>query len=504
MADYDLCIIGGGVNGCGIARDAAGRGLSVLLVEAGDLASATSSASTKLIHGGLRYLEHHEFNLVRQSLKEREILLRSAPHIIWPMDFILPYDKKMRPLWLIRLGLFIYDHLGGRKKLKNSGSVDFSVHPLGDVVSSEYRIGLTYQDCWVEDSRLVVLNAVAAKERGADILTYSAVTSLVPSATGKSWRVHIQKSNREHIDIEARCVVNAGGPWVRSILDHAGISSGAPSVRLSKGSHIIVPKLHDRSEAFILQQPDGRIVFAIPYEHHYTFVGTTDVPYDSDPASPTLSPAEAEYLIGAVNNAFSRRLTTRDIVWSYAGVRPLLDDGKENISEVTRDYKLHLDTSHGAPILSVFGGKITTYRKLSEQVVNMIAPKTKPWTGRKILPGGDMKKSDFSAFYQKQIQAYPGFSPSLIYRYARAYGTRMDKFMKEAKSEKDLGRFYGDQVYEAELVYLIVHEFARTVDDVLWRRSKLGLHISRETLDVLTREFPILKDEVLRHVQKYI
>lgn len=504
MADYDVCVIGGGINGCGIARDAAGRGLSVLLVEARDLASATSSASTKLIHGGLRYLEHREFKLVRESLKEREVLLNAAPHIIWPLDFILPYDKSMRPAWMIRLGLFLYDRLGGGlKKLKKSGAIDFSTHPLGDVVRSDYRVGFTYQDCWVDDARLVTLNAVSARELGADILTYTAVTGLAPAPTGKGWQVSLQKYDGPVSNIQARAVVNAAGPWVRALLDHTGLNKGAPSVRLSKGSHIVVPRLHPGEEAFILQQPDGRIVFAIPYEYHYTLVGTTDGLYDGDPALPALSPAEAEYLISAVNRAFNTSVNVKDIVWSYAGVRPLLEDGKDNISKVTRDYKLHLDTSSGAPILSVFGGKLTTYRVLAEQAVNMIAPKSGYWTAGHPLPGGDITRGDFWSFFDQQKLRYPFLDSFLVYRYARAYGTRMDRFLKQALSPADLGMHYGDGIFEAELVYLIVHEFARTVEDVLWRRSKLGLHASKSTVSALELGFPALREEVLSHVQKY-
>jgi glycerol-3-phosphate dehydrogenase len=504
MADYDVCVIGGGINGCGIARDAAGRGLSVLLVEARDLASATSSASTKLIHGGLRYLEHREFRLVRESLREREVLLNAAPHIIWPLDFVLPYDKSMRPAWMIRLGLFLYDRLaGGLRQLKKSGAIDFSTHPLGDAVRPDYRIGFTYQDCWADDARLVALNAVSARELGADILTYTAVTGLTRAGNGKSWLVSLQKHDGSALDIQARTVVNAAGPWVRALLDHVGVNQGAPSVRLSKGSHIVIPRVHPGTEAFILQQPDGRVVFAIPYEYHYTLVGTTDGLYDGDPASPALSPAEAEYLIAAVNRAFTTSVSVKDIVWSYAGVRPLLDDGKDNISKVTRDYKLHLDTSSGAPILSVFGGKLTTYRKLSEQAVNMIAPKTGFWTAGHKLPGGDISRGDFWTFFAAQKECYPFLDPFLVYRYARAYGTRMDRFLKGSASPADLGRHYGDGVFEAELVYLIVHEFARTAEDVLWRRSKLGLHVSGSTASALAQGFPALRDEVLSHVQKY-
>lgn len=500
MADYDLCIIGGGINGAGMARDAAGRGLSVLLAEAQDLGSATSSNSTKLIHGGLRYLEHKEFRLVRESLKEREVLLRAAPHIIWPMDFILPHDKSMRPEWMIRLGLFLYDRLGGRKMLKPSGYIDFCTHRTGDLVRNTYRIGFTYQDCWVEDSRLVVLNAMAARESGADILTYTAVTNIAVNDTGRAWNVSLQKPDGQAVQVEARAVINAAGPWVRGMLDHTGLSGDAPQIRLSKGSHIIIPRLPDSEEAFILQQPDGRIVFAIPYEYAYTLVGTTDVPYDGDPARAVISPEEVDYLLGAVNRAFNVDVTRDHIVWSYSGVRPLLDDGTQNISAVTRDYKLHLDTSHGPPILSVFGGKLTTYRKLSETAINMIAPKTKPWTAGATLPGGDIENADFTAFYETQLKKYPAFAPFLIYRWARAYGTRMEKFLDGAQTPDDLGEHYGDGVFEGEIIYLIAHEFARTLDDVLWRRSKMGLHLSPPTRAALEIALPGLIREVFHHV----
>ena len=497
--DYDLCVIGGGINGCGIARDAAGRGLKVLLVEAQDLASATSSCSTKLVHGGLRYLEHYEFRLVKESLKEREVLLKAAPHIIWPMDFVLPHDQHLRPYWMIKAGLMLYDFLGGRRKLKRSEALDFATNALADPLEDSYERGFLYTDCWVDDARLVVLNAMDAYERGAVVMPQTACVGLTPSQDKKSWNINLQNMlNGDQFTVSAGMVVNAAGPWVRSLLDVSNITREenefTPNVKLVKGSHIVVPKLYDGEQTFILQQPDGRIIFTIPYEHHYTLVGTTDVVYQDDPSHAAIDDNEIEYLCEAVNHSLKKKITREDIVWTYSGVRSLVDDGEENASKVTRDYELYVDERHGPPIISVFGGKITTYRKLAEHVMDRVATfrhalPLKPWTEKARLPGGDIPEGDFQAFVDDLINKY-NFLPSyLIYRYARAYGTRVKAILGSAESAEDLGIHYGDDIFEAEMIYLIKYEFAQNLEDILWRRSKLGLHISERTLEKLKNGF---------------
>ncbi len=503
--DYDLCVIGGGINGAGIARDAQGRGLKTLLVEAQDLAGATSSASTKLIHGGLRYLETYEFGLVRKSLLERDVLLQNAPHIIWPMDFVLPHDARQRPYGLIRLGLFLYDFLGTsifkKRKLKKSRAQNLSGGPLKE----QYKKGFCYSDCWVEDSRLVVLNAMDLRARGGDVLTHTAAVHIEPRKNRDGWRVHLKNlAGGDQGHITARAVVNAGGPWVRSILDHAGLNKNAPGLRLVKGSHIVVPRLHDGEEAYILQQPDGRIVFVIPYEYKYSLIGTTDVNYEGDPTAVKIEDAEKVYLVEAVNRAFEYHIAHKHIIWSYSGVRALLDDGHGNISKVTRDYKLHFDPDHKSPLLSIYGGKLTTYRELSEEAVDLICKKLKirhkGWTRTAPLPGGEMLGADFDSFVQNRMRYYDFLPEGLIYRYARAYGLCMDIFLDGVKTEKDLGKHYGDGVYEAELAYLMMYEFAKTLEDILWRRTKLGLHISQETYEKLEQDFPALLEKVKDHV----
>lgn len=394
QAEYDLCVIGGGINGAGIARDAAGRGLSVLLVEAQDLAGATSSASTKLIHGGLRYLEHFEFRLVHDALKERETLLSMAPHIIRPMRFIMPHNPDLRPVWMIRLGLFLYDHLAGRKKLARSKGLNLHKDPVGAPLRSNYMQGFSYADCWVEDARLVVLNAKDAEERGATILTRTACTNLETTGDGQ-WAVHLQDiRTRRPYCIKARQVVNAAGPWVRGFLDNSGLAQeDTPDVRLVKGSHIVVRRFFEGDHAYILQQPDKRIVFAIPYEKHYTLIGTTDVDYEGDPSNPVISDEETAYLCDAVNRYFKTPVVPGDVIWSYSGVRPLIKDGHEDASSVTRDYKLVREDRFGPPLLSVFGGKITTYRVLAEEAVDMITDNP-AWTKGAPLPGGDIENGD--------------------------------------------------------------------------------------------------------------
>lgn len=491
-SDYDLLIIGGGVNGAGIARDAAGRGMSVLLVEAGDLAGATSSASTKLIHGGLRYLEYFEFHLVREALKEREVLLGMAPHIIWPLDFVLPHAGGVRPAWMIRVGLYLYDHLGPLKKLKPSIAVNLRNHVFGTPLKDSYKKGFRYSDCWVQDSRLVTLNALDAAELGAHIVTRTSCTGL--KVENGIWHAELRDAQSgEVINRTASMVVNAAGPWVHKILEgNALVRSGhTHNVRLVKGSHIIVPRMFGGDQAYILQQPDRRIVFAIPYEEKFTLIGTTDVEYDGDPAKPVISDTEKSYLCDAVNRYFKVNVTPADIIHSYSGVRPLVDDGKGRASEVTRDYILELEQSFGAPILSVFGGKITTYRRLAEDVVNKLVPywarsnenpaSQLPWTDTVPLPGGDMLNGDFDEFLKDQMNRYDWLPPDLLLRYARAYGTRMDRLLDGAYDINSLGRHFGDGVYLAEIEYLRKFEWAKTAEDILWRRSKLLLHISDST-----------------------
>ncbi len=508
--DYDLCVIGGGINGTGIARDAAGRGLSVLLVEAQDLASATSSSSTKLVHGGLRYLEHYEFKLVKESLQERETLLKAAPHIIWPLKFVLPHDDHLRPYWMIKLGMFLYDRLAGRKKLSSSESLDFATDALSDPLKDKYTKGVSYSDCWVEDSRLVVLNAMDAQDKGANILTRTACVYLQPTHDKKGWQVHLQNvRTSDEFQVTAKAVVNAAGPWVRGLLDGSELTKVeknrtdfVPQVRLVKGSHIVIPKLYKGDHTFILQQKDGRIIFTIPYENKYTLIGTTDKPYEGDAAQVEIDEEEIEYLCNAVNASFKKQISPDDVVWNYSGVRSLVEDGEENSSKVTRDYKLYMDERYGPPILSVFGGKITTYRALAEHAMDRfrtIFPKLRfmPWTENSALPGGDILNADFDAFIKKQTARYTFLNKNLLFRYARAYGTRMDVLLEGVNKVKDLGENFGGGVYEAELKYLIQYEYAQELDDVLWRRSKLGLHIDDKTLEKLTLKFSEIYEGIL-------
>ena len=496
-ADYDLLVIGGGVNGAGIARDAAGRGMSVLLVEAQDLAGATSSASTKLIHGGLRYLEYFEFHLVGAALREREVLLRLAPHIIWPLDFVLPYYPQLRPAWLIRLGLYLYDHLGGKTSLKKSTPLNLRQHPFGAALQDRHKKGFSYADCAVYDSRLVVLNALDAAELDAHISTRTACTGL--RVTDGRWQAELRDVDTEQmLTVTADMVVNASGPWVHEVLEGNRLTRAriTPQIRLVKGSQIIVPKIFDGEQAYILQQPDRRIVFAIPYEGEFTLIGTTDVDYAGDPARPEITAEEKEYLCDAVNFYFKKQIAPADIVYSYSGVRPLMDDGKGKASEVTRDYHLEFEESFGAPLLSVFGGKITTYRRLAEEAVNKLVPHwlernregaassrlpQVAWTHSVPLPGGDILNGNFDEFLQEQKERYPFLPEKLAERYARAYGTRMDRMLDGATDLNSLGRHFGDDLYLAEVEYLRSKEWAKTAEDILWRRSKLGLHLSDNT-----------------------
>lgn len=493
-ADYDLCVIGGGINGAGIAREAAGRGLSVLLVEAQDLAQATSSASTKLVHGGLRYLESGEFRLVRESLGEREVLLRIAPHIVFPQEFVLPHVAGLRPKWMISLGLFFYDRLAGRKKLSASSAVSLHDSLLGEALLPSYRDGFKYSDCRVNDARLVVLNAVDAKARGAEILTRTACLQIGRVHGADLWHVLLKDFRTgDEFQISAKSVVNAAGPWVRGMLDASGLASDTtPEIRLVKGSHIIVPRLYEGEQAYILQQPDKRVVFVIPYEDEFSLIGTTDEAFDGDAAKPSISQAEKEYLCASVNRFFERQIGADDIVWTYSGVRSLLDDGAGENRKVTRDYKLHLDTSRGAPILSVFGGKLTTYRMLASQAVDKITgeAKNRGWTEKAPLPGGDIEGGDMAVFIERQKKTYPFLPHEVLSRYARSYGTRMNMILEGIETIKGMGRDFGGGLYEAEIFYLIDHEFARTAEDILWRRSKLGMHLEKKVVLALEASMP--------------
>lgn len=497
---YDLVIIGGGINGAGIARDAAGRGLSVLLLEQGDLAQATSSASTKLIHGGLRYLEQYEFKLVAKALAEREVLLKAAPHIIWPLTFVIPHEPHLRSRWMIRAGLFLYDWLGGfRSILPASRGVDLRLDPAGAPLMEGYQHGFSYADCWVDDARLVVLNALDAQERGAQILTRTACTGL--TVEGGQWLVQTKDgATGASQTYKARAVVNAAGPWVRSFLEGQDlVRPQTLGMRLSKGSHIIVPRFYDGDHAYLLQQPDGRIVFTIPYEHKFTLIGTTDVAYEGDPQKTEIDAQEIAYLCGAVGRSFKASIAPGDVVHSFSGVRGLLDSGDDNLSEVTRDYKLDLDTSHGAPLLNVFGGKITTFRTLSQKVVDHLAPLLANghghWTKGVPLPGGDMAHADFEAFLVGVEARYPWLDTKLRLRLARHYGTRIDRILHGAQSVQDLGQHFGHNIYEAEIRYLMEHEWAQTPDDVLWRRTKLLLHSCEKTQKAIAAYMNITMQE---------
>ena len=483
---YDLFIIGGGVNGCAIARDAAGRGLSVYLAEQNDLAQATSSASTKLIHGGLRYLEHYKFRLVREALIEREVLLQSAPHIIWPLRFVLPHHAGLRPRWLIRLGLFLYDHLGGRKILPGTRSVDFKTDVTGQPLKDEFQAGYEYSDCWVEDSRLVTLMAVDAKERGASINTRTRVTGARRAAAG--WEIDTSDSKGGSATVTARILINAAGPWVSQVLAQVIGQNEPARIRMVKGSHIVVDRIYGHDRCYIFQNADGRIDFAIPYEGKYTLIGTTDEDHKGEPGEPKISDSEIEYLLASVNEYFKRKITKDMIRWSYSGVRPLYDDGASSAQEATRDYVLKLEAEPGeAPLLSVFGGKITTSRKLAEAVLEKLSkqlPQAKtPWTAAAKLPGG----LDYFAtpnYVAEQQKKYSFLKPAQVERLFRAYGTRMESILGQSRFASDLGESFGP-LSTREVDYLQKHEFAQTADDILWRRSKLGLHMTAEQIAAL-------------------
>ena len=510
IAEFDLFIIGGGINGCGIARDAAGRGIRVGLAEMGDLGAATSSASTKLFHGGLRYLEYLEFRLVREALIEREILLRAMPHISWPMRFVLPYTPDMRfesgtpvsrmvaafmpwlkgrrPAWLIRLGLFLYDHLGGRDILPGTKSLDLHRDPAGTPLKPEFRKGYEYSDCWIEDSRLVVLNARDAAARGAEIMPRTKVISA--RRQEDVWLITLADGSREW-QVRAKMLVNAGGPWAGNIIEGVVGSNSADRVRLVRGSHIVTRKLFDHDKSYFLQGTDGRIIFAIPYEGQFTLIGTTDKDHPDSKTPPVCTDEEADYLLDFASQYFATPLTRDDIVWRFSGVRPLYDDGASSATAATRDYVLKLDNTGGAPLLNIFGGKITTYRKLAEAALAKIGPQLgnshRSWTANAALPGGDFAPDEAGSQIDKLRQTYPFLDPAWAKRLIRAYGTEAFDLLGDAKGAADLGTDFGHSITAAELDWVRDHEWVMTGDDFLWRRTRLGLVIGADEAAAIDR-----------------
>jgi len=481
-APFDIAIIGGGINGSGIARDAAGRGLSVYLCEKSDLAGATSSASTKLIHGGLRYLEYYEFRLVREALMEREVLLRAAPHIISPLRFVLPHHKGLRPAWLIRLGLLLYDHLGGRKLLPPARRIDLTKDAAGAPLRPAFRMGFEYSDCWVDDARLVVLNAIDAAERGAVIETRTEMVKAERRSGG--WRITLRDKSGALREIGAKAIVNASGPWVGAVTqERLGLFPDTP-VRLVKGSHIVVPKLFDHDRAYIFQNADKRIVFALPYERDFTLIGTTDLDYEGDPGDPRATDDEVAYLCGAASEYFREPIDPSRVVWTYSGVRPLYDDGASAAQEATRDYVLNIEGGGDlAPVLNIYGGKITTYRRLAEAALEKLQPffpdLGQPWTADAPLPGGDFAVDGLAALAARIAAPSPACSASRASRLAHAYGTRAARIVEGVRTEADWGVSFGADLSEREVRYLMTHEWASTAEDVLWRRSKLGLRMDK-------------------------
>ena len=478
---YDLAIIGGGINGCGIARDAAGRGLKVLLVEQNDLASATSGWSSKLIHGGLRYLEQYEFRLVREALQEREVLLRIAPHIIRPLEFILPHDAHMRPAWMIRIGLFMYDHIGGKISLPQSRGVSFPDAIYSAGLKPSVKRGFFYSDARVDDARLTVLNAVSARELGADIRVR---TKLISGTRKTNWQLTLQDADTGAQSVaEARGVVNAAGPWVKHLLDDTLDIKIDASVKLVKGSHIVVPRIHQHGHAYILQNNDKRVVFIIPYQDQFSLIGTTDVNIDNLDDAANISSAETKYLLAAANRFTAKPIREADIVWSYAGVRPLYDDGAAKASEITRDYVLKTDHVDGRlPLLSIFGGKITTYRRLAEHALEDLKPfypgMTAPWTSEQALPGGDIESLDEMAY--SLMKSRPSLPIDYLQQLINRHGSRVSLLLSDVKSISDLGELFGAGAHllsEREIDFCIRHEWARMPDDILWRRTKCGLHM---------------------------
>ena len=491
----DLLIIGGGINGVGIARDASGRGLRVALCEMGDLACATSSASSKLIHGGLRYLEHFEFRLVRESLAEREVLLAIAPHLVRPMRFVMPHVPELRAAWMLRAGLFLYDRLSRRVTLPASRGVDLRTSAYGAGLKPDFRRGFVYSDCQVDDARLVVLNARDAADRGAHILTRTRFETATPAGTG--WRVVLEdKRDGRHIEMHARLLVNAAGPWVTTTLKALPGAEQRHRIRLVKGSHIVVPRLHAGDHALILQNDDERVVFVIPFEADYSLIGTTDVVVSSEPGSVTISDDEVDYLCRAVNRYFAKATTASDVIWSYAGVRALFDDGETEAARVTRDYALELDEHGGRPpILTVYGGKLTTYRRLSERALDKLAPYFPsigpPWTATRPLPGGALAKGGIDALMEALARQYPALEEKLLMALVRRHGSRTSEVLAGAGGQADSTLHFGADLYAFEVNYLVENEWAMSAEDVLWRRTKSGLRLdpaARDRLAAYLRE----------------
>ncbi len=492
----DIFIIGGGINGVGIARDAAGRGYSVALCEMNDLASGTSSWSSKLVHGGLRYLEHYEFMLVRKALTEREILWSVAPHIIRPMRFILPHHKDLRPAWLLRLGLFLYDHIGGRKLLPSTKTVDLARGIFGKPLKAIFKKGFQYSDCQVDDARLVVLNALDASERGARILVQNQCTSA--QREGDKWTVQIRdKATGKTTTISADLIVNAAGPWVDHVLGNSFGKNDARNVRMVQGSHIVVPKLYDHDNCYIFQNADDRIIFAIPYTQNTTLIGTTDKDFEGDPGEAKISAQEIQYLCDAASEYFETPVRKENIVWTYSGVRPLYDDGASAAQEATRDYVFKQDLAGKdggtAPLINIFGGKITTYRVLAEKMMDeiedLIGRKGRPWTAKAALPGGDFPARGFDDLLNKVSARYPFMNSADLERLCHAYGTRMTMVLGNAESVEQLGEDFGCGLFEVEVRYLMLNEWASCADDIIWRRSKLGL---------------VMNDRQIAHLDKWI
>ena len=483
---FDLAVIGGGINGCGIARDASGRGVSVFLCEQDDLACGTSSASTKLIHGGLRYLEYYEFRLVREALREREVLLSAAPHIISPLRFILPHHSGLRPAWLIRLGLFLYDNIGGRKLLPGTTSVNLRSDEAGRVLKKHFSKGFEYSDCWVMDSRLVILNAMDAAAKGATIQTRTRLLSATRS--GKIWTLNLlDRSRNQEYTVQSRVLINASGPWLDELLPHISHTATSEHIRMVKGSHIIVGKMFDHDRAYIFQNKDGRIIFAIPYENDFTLIGTTDVDFHGDPGKVAISEEETVYLCRAASEYFIHELSPSDVISSFSGIRPLFDDGKSEAKAATRDYVLKLDTGRDeAPLLSLYGGKITTYRKLAESVLAKLAPflpgRGGEWTETAHLPGGNFHPDGVTAEIDRLSTNCPILNRNLATRLIRTYGTCALTMTAGIKDRDDLGKCFANDLYGFEVDYLIDKEWARNAEDVLWRRTRLGLVVSAENI----------------------
>ncbi len=486
---FDIAVIGGGINGTGIARDAAGRGYSVYLAEKDDLASGTSSWSTKLIHGGLRYLEHYEFRLVREALKEREVLWSIAPHVIWPLRFILPVNNTIRPAWMIRLGLFLYDHIGGRKLLPGTKVLDLRNDPAGIPLKPGFKKAYEYSDCWVDDARLVILNARDAADRGADIQTRTEITQA--KREGKHWNI----TTRNHLtgeknNIKARFLINASGPWVDIVINNVLQSSNEHNIRLVQGSHIVVPKLFDHNRCYFFQNPDGRIFFAIPYEQNFTLIGTTDHDYNDQPENVRISDQETTYLCESASRYFNKTITRDEVVWAFSGVRPLYNDGASKAQEATRDYILKLQRNdNNAPLLNIFGGKLTTYRKLAESALESIedylGPRGAAWTDSVALPGGNFSCDGFDKQVEFLISSFNFIDKELAERYIRCYGTKAWDILENASVIGDLGLSFGNGLTERELNYLRSQEWAITAEDILWRRTKLGLCFTKEDIENL-------------------